>query len=181
MDKKEYMKKYRESHKEQIKAQRKAYNEAHREQRKAYKEAHKDEIKAKNKAYRESHKEQKKAYNEAHKDEIKVYMKAYHELNKEQIREQLLRKYCTDLELIENYEQAKSDNFKGWHLHHRLETHTSDGERRLVDLAMEELIALGMYYNRSASELIFLVNSEHSKLHNKGKHYKIVDGKRVYY
>ena len=77
-------------------------------------------------------------------------------------------KYCTEPEKIENYERAKKDNFKGWHCHHRLETHNSDGERRLVDIGYEELKALGMYYNRPASELIFLTTREHNAF-NKGK------------
>ena len=32
------------------------------------------------------------------------------------------QQYCKDdLSKIENYELAKADNFKGWHIHHRLE------------------------------------------------------------
>ena len=77
--------------------------------------------------------------------------------------------YCKDYENIENYEKAKKDNFKGWECHHRLETHTSDGERRLVDITKKELIALNMYYNRPASELIFMKHSEHQFLHHKGR------------
>lgn len=77
-------------------------------------------------------------------------------------------RYCNNVEEIENYELAKKDNFKGWNIHHRLETHTSDSERRLVDLSKEELIALDMYYNRPAAELIYLTKSEHQKLHRKG-------------
>ena len=79
------------------------------------------------------------------------------------------KRYCSDIENVENYEDAKKDNFKGWHCHHRLETHNSDGERRSVDITMEELKALGMYYHRPASELIFLTISEHNSLHHKGK------------
>ena len=78
-------------------------------------------------------------------------------------------KFCKDYKNIENYEKAKADNFKGWNCHHRLETHSSDRERRLVDISRNELKALGMYYNRPASELIFLTTREHSSLHNKGK------------
>lgn len=74
-------------------------------------------------------------------------------------------RYCKDYENIENYEKAKADNFKGWHCHHRLETHNSDGERRLVDITVAELQALGMYYHRPASELILLTESEHNSLH----------------
>ena len=78
-------------------------------------------------------------------------------------------RYCTEPENIENYEDAKKDNFKGWHCHHRLETHNSDGERRLVDITVDELKALDMYYRRPASELIFMKHSEHTQLHQKGE------------
>ena len=78
-------------------------------------------------------------------------------------------RYCKDYENIENYDKAAADNFKGWDCHHRLETHNSDGERRLVNITQKELKALNMYYNRPAEELIFLRKSEHQFLHRKGK------------
>ena len=78
-------------------------------------------------------------------------------------------RYCKDYENIENYEKALADNFKNWEVHHRLETHNSDGERRLVDITADELLALGMYWYRPASELIFMKHSEHQFLHHKGK------------
>lgn len=81
---------------------------------------------------------------------------------------------CEDISKIENYELAKKDNFKGWAIHHRLETHSSEGERRLIDISMKELKALDMYYHRPAGELIFLTRSEHIGLHNhsrKGRHH----------
>ena len=77
-------------------------------------------------------------------------------------------RYCKNYQSIENYEKAKKDNFKGWHCHHRLETHTPDGERRIIDITKKELIALNMYYHRPADELIFLTESEHNAF-NKGK------------
>ena len=76
--------------------------------------------------------------------------------------------YCKDYKNIENYEKAKADNFKGWCIHHRLQTWTSEGERRAVDITAAELQALGMYWNRPPEELIFLTESEHTTLHNKG-------------
>ena len=79
------------------------------------------------------------------------------------------RHYCSDIENVENYQKAKKDNFIGWECHHRLETHNSDGIRRDVDISHKELKALGMYYSRPASELIFLTESEHHALHHKGK------------
>lgn len=79
------------------------------------------------------------------------------------------KRFCKEPEKIENYDKAKADNFKGRRCHHRLETHTSDGERRAVDISVAELQALGMYWYRPASELIFLTISEHRSLHTKGE------------
>ena len=73
-------------------------------------------------------------------------------------------KFCKDYENIENYYKAAADNFKGWECHHRLETHTSDGKRREVDILAKELKALDMYYDRPSEELIFLPESEHKSL-----------------
>ena len=69
------------------------------------------------------------------------------------------KRYCKYIENVENYENAIADNFKGWEVHHRKE----------VDFSRKELIALGMYYNVSPEELIFLTRTEHNKLHKKGK------------
>lgn len=79
------------------------------------------------------------------------------------------KRFCSEIDNIKNYEKAKAENFEGWCLHHRLETHTSDGERRTVDITRNELIALDMYYHRPAEEFIFLTKSEHISLHKKGK------------
>ena len=73
-------------------------------------------------------------------------------------------RYCKNYQDIENYEKAKKDNFVGWECHHRLETHTPGGEIRTVIITAAELKALDMYYNRPASELIFLIKSEHNRL-----------------
>ena len=76
------------------------------------------------------------------------------------------KSYCSEqLELIENYQQALAENFKGWCIHHRLEI-KPDGTR----VSAKELIDKGLYYDRPASELIFLRFGEHSSLHHKGKH-----------
>lgn len=77
-------------------------------------------------------------------------------------------RYCNNVEKIENYESAKKDDFKGWTCHHRLETHTSDGDRRLVDISREELKALDIYYHRPPEELIFMITGDHLRLHRKG-------------
>ena len=69
-------------------------------------------------------------------------------------------------QLIENYDKALADDFKGWMLHHRLEC-TLDGD---FAHSANELKRLGMYYNRPYYELIYLTHSEHSKLHYKSGH-----------
>lgn len=76
-----------------------------------------------------------------------------------------------DVTKIENYDKAVNDNTQCWVLHHRLETHFSDGVPRPVNvrLSMNELKALNMYYNRPPEELIFLTNKDHVLLHHKGK------------
>ena len=80
-------------------------------------------------------------------------------------------KYCSEeISLVENYDKAKADNFKGWVIHHRLETHNLDGTRRKTDLSVEDLIALDMYLCRPANELIFMQREGHVSLHHKGKH-----------
>ena len=79
------------------------------------------------------------------------------------------RKYCKDFTKIENYEKAVVDTTQVWECHHRLETHNSDGEKRLVDLSSKELIALDMYYDRPPEELIFMTKADHRSLHWKGK------------
>lgn len=70
--------------------------------------------------------------------------------------------YCReDICLIENYELAVNDHTQVWHCHHRKET--DEG------LSRTQLIEMGLYYNRPASELIFLTEFEHHSLHMKGE------------
>lgn len=76
---------------------------------------------------------------------------------------------CEDISLIENYDKAINDINNTYYCHHRLETHYSNGLRRVnePDLTAKELKNKNLYYNRPANELIFLTNSKHSKLHFK--------------
>lgn len=72
---------------------------------------------------------------------------------------------CDDISLIENYDKALNDNTQTYICHHRLE----------IDLKMshKELIKIDKYYNRPASELIFLTRQEHNSLHFSGEnHYR---------
>jgi hypothetical protein len=71
--------------------------------------------------------------------------------------------YCSEpIENIENYEYAKADSFVGWDIHHRNEI-TESGR-----LSMSQLKRMGLYWNRPASELIFLTHGEHMRIHNIG-------------
>ena len=166
----ECQKQYREQHKEEIKQYReknkqyqKQYREQHKEEAKQYYQQHKEQKQQYLKQYYQQHKEQKKQYYQQHREEINKYQKQWNRKNIAMFA------YCIpeEWEQIENYESAKKDSFKGWHIHHRLETHNSDGEKRLVNISREELKAMDMYYNRPANELVFLTNSEHIKLHRK--------------
>ena len=82
---------------------------------------------------------------------------------------QNFKRYCKDYENIENYEKALADNFKGWCCHHR----------KGADIHREKLKASGMYYDRPASELIFLKRSGHQSLHQKGKQFSEETRKRM--
>lgn len=65
---------------------------------------------------------------------------------------------CEDASLIENYEAAMNSS-EMWVCHHRKETDEH--------LSRDQLKAMGLYYNRPASELIFLTHQEHARLHRK--------------
>lgn len=74
------------------------------------------------------------------------------------------KKFCSeDISLIENYDKAIADTTKTWDCHHRLEL---DGE---AERSMSEMKRVGLYFNRPASELIFLTHKDHMSLHLKGK------------
>lgn len=93
---------------------------------------------------------------------------------------QIEKCYCLNPKQIENYAFAISDDKHMWDCHHRLETRFSDGTPRPknAQLSKAELIALGMYYNRPAEELIFLTRSEHLKEHQSTKGTKWTDEQR---
>jgi len=81
--------------------------------------------------------------------------------------------YCSEPSKIENYDKAIENTTQIWECHHRLETHTSDGERRLVDLTPLELKALDMYYHRPPEEFIFLTKEDHVSLHSRYRNQKL--------
>lgn len=72
-----------------------------------------------------------------------------------------LRRYCSEpIENIENYEQAMNDPNHMWDCHHRAEVLPCG------IYSSEALKRVGMYWNRPASELIFLRHDEHRRLHS---------------
>lgn len=77
------------------------------------------------------------------------------------INEKCVKKFCCeDLSLIENYHLALADKNTTWHCHHRLEIELNKKQKELIDI--------GLYYNRPASELVFLTPKDHYQIHYKG-------------
>ena len=78
------------------------------------------------------------------------------------INEYYAKRFCSEeISLIENYQEAISDQTKTWDTHHRREC--DENGRTLF--TKKQLIEMGLYFNRPASELIFVTRSMHSKLH----------------
>ena len=77
------------------------------------------------------------------------------------IGKKCLRYCCDDISLVENYDKAINDKTQVWHCHHKLEIE--------LNLSLGELIKRNLYYNRPASELIFLTPEEHLRIHNTGE------------
>lgn len=154
---------YNKTHKQQTHDYKQWYMKNHIEElrisQKKYRTEHKEEIKARAKIYCETHKEQRKKYREENKEKISARKKVYY-------REQY-KVFCRkgEEEKVVHYAEAKADNFKNWVRHHRLETHTSEGFLRSVQLSKAELIELDMYYDRPAEELIWLKAGIHRTVH----------------
>ena len=72
----------------------------------------------------------------------------------------LLEKYCSEYTKIENYEEAVKSPLK-YDLHHRREISEIKSSKQLK--------SEGLYWQRPASELIFLEHGEHIRLHTEGK------------
>ena len=78
------------------------------------------------------------------------------------LNEKYAKRYCSeDIALIENYKEAIADQTKMWDIHHRREC--DENGRTLF--TKKQLIEMGLYFNRLASELIFVTRSMHWKLH----------------
>ena len=101
------------------------------------------------------------------------------------INEKMAKIYCSeDIALIENYKQAITDQTRTWDIHHRREC-DSEGRTLFTGTQLKEM---GLYYNRPASELMFVTRSTHRKLHremlenigkNIGKKYGKITGKKT--
>lgn len=70
---------------------------------------------------------------------------------------------CEDLSAVENYEQAAADENSVWDCHHRLEIQLDS--QGLHVASKEELIEKNLYYNRPASELVFMTEHAHMRMH----------------
>ena len=78
------------------------------------------------------------------------------------INEKNAKRFCSeDISLIDNYHEAISDQTKMWDIHHRREC----DENGKTLFTKKQLIEMNLYYNRPASELVFVTRSMHNKLH----------------
>lgn len=85
---------------------------------------------------------------------------------------------CEDLSKIENYELAIADTENMYDCHHKNEIRELPSG--MVALrTREDLIEIGMYFNRPADELIFITHSEHARLHAKHRTYSAETCKRM--
>lgn len=105
------------------------------------------------KKYRASHKEEHSLATKIWNEENKLYLKTHNKERFENNRKMGITPYCKeDYDLIENYEQAKADEFVGWHLHHRLENYWG----------YDKLIKKKIYLNINPEALIWLLEKEHN-------------------
>lgn len=68
-----------------------------------------------------------------------------------------VKSYCSNYELIENYQEAINSP-EVYDCHHKNEID--------MNLSRKELIDRGLYYNRPPEELIFMTRGDHIGLHN---------------
>ena len=78
-----------------------------------------------------------------------------------------LRRYCLNFQEIENYQEAIGSPER-YDIHHRKEVEILE-DGTTIRRSRQELKEMDLYYNRPASELIFLKHPEHIRLHHKGK------------
>ena len=82
---------------------------------------------------------------------------------------------CEEISLIENYNRAIADQKKTWDIHHRKEC----DENGKTLFTCKQLAEMNLYYNRPASELVFVTRSTHCKIHreHRAKNYKALGKK----
>ena len=79
------------------------------------------------------------------------------------------KSYCSEpLDKIEHYEEALAEGFKCWCIHHRLEIQP-DGTR----MSRQELKDKDLYYDRPASELVFMREHDHRSMHKAGANHHL--------
>lgn len=166
MTKNEYIKRYGieayEEHKLIVK--KRNYERYHNDEQ--YNTKHKESLKKRynnDAEYREIHNAKSRTYQkERYNNDLEF------RLNKLNASKNARLRYVKDgrIDLIENYELAKADNFKEWHIHHKLEIN-NDYINTVNDLKL-----MNLYYERPPEELIWLTNSEHHTLHNKMRNLK---------
>lgn len=164
MKKEEYIERYgQEAYNKRLLSNQKCYN-SHRDKRletsKTYYKSHKELCIATSKRYRKNHKQQVAAYEKTWHKQNREYHKEWYDSNR---RGDPYNYCCESIDKIENYELAKSDNFIGWDLHHRLEI------REGYINTVRDLKIMNIYYNRPACELIYLKYDEHRRLHGQAR------------
>lgn len=83
----------------------------------------------------------------------------------------MLNYCCEPVDQIEGYIPEEKRTTK-MVIHHRLESHDESGTLRTRFLSMQQLKDAGLYYNRPASELIWMTESAHKSLHQEDLSYK---------
>ena len=94
--------------------------------------------------------------------------KEYRNYQKSKTHGQMQSKYVKDgrIDLIENYELAKADNFKGWDIHHRDEIKVLPSGIKVIR-TREDLMNNNRYYSCPPNELIWITHKEHISIHRK--------------
>lgn len=92
------------------------------------------------------------------------------------INEYNAKRFCSDdISLIENYHEAIADEERMWDTHHRREC--DENGRTLF--TRKQLIDMNLYFNRPASELIFVTRSMHCKLHRELREKSWKNGRKI--
>ena len=73
----------------------------------------------------------------------------------------------TSIDNVEGFDPEILESDRGWVLHHRLELEDKFGNPRDEEVSAWVLMRLGLYYNRPASELLWVRKGEHATMHNK--------------